>query len=270
MALFVLSILLPFLNVIAISLSSDAAIKALKVSFWPVGLQVFSYKQVLGWASIWRAAGVTLFETVVGTTLTILTSVMTAYSLYHKSTPIRKPLFIFFLITMYIGGGTIPTFRTVIAYGMYNTIWALILPGVVSVFYIIVFKNNFDQMPKDLFDSSEIDGAGVFQTLWFIVIPLVMPMIAAFTIMTAVGNWNDWYNVLLYVSDRKLWTLQYKLRDILQSIPSNNAELNYDVQTNLESVKMAALLSVTLPVIVVYPFLQRFFVHGVFVGAVKG
>ena len=269
MALFTLSIVLPFLNVIAISLSSDSAIKALRVGLWPVGFQLESYKLVLGWASIWRAAGVTVFTTVTGTALTILTSVMASYALFHKSTPCRKLFFYYFLVTMYISGGTVPTFRTVISYGLFNNLLAIILPGAVNVFYIIIFRNNFEQMPKDLFDSAEIDGAGVFQTLWYIVIPLVKPMIAAFTIMTTVGNWNEWYAVLLYISDKRLWTLQYKLRDVLQAIPNNNAEL-YDVQMNLESVKMAALLLVTIPIIMIYPFLQKYFVHGVFVGAVKG
>lgn len=268
MIIFMLTIIWPFLNVAAISFSSDAAVKASKVSIWPIGFQTDSYKIVLGWSSVWRAAALTVFTTVTGTLITIVTAVMTAYALFHKSTPFRRVFFFYFLITMYFNGGTIPTFRTVISYGLYNSVWALILPSAVNVFYIIIIRNSLTQMPKDLFDSAEIDGAGVFQTLTHIVIPLLKPMIAAFTIMTAASNWNEWYLVLLYISDPKLWTLQYKLRDILNSIPKTDGVL-YDVMPNQESIKMAALLVVTLPIVVIYPFLQKYFVHGVFVGAVK-
>jgi len=272
MILFSASILIPFFNVLAISVSDAKAVREGAVGLWPVGFQLDAYKHLIGNSLFMRSTLNTVFLTVLNTSLVILFSLSSAYALASKNLVGRTPIFYYFLITMFFNGGLVPTYLLVTNLGLYNTYGALIFPSVVSIFYIIVFKNVIGQLPKELLECAEIDGAGDFKILFRIVLPLVLPMTMAFIIFSAVGYWNQWFNVLLYIKDKSMWTLQFQLREILTTSQLQDDQLNPVGEQIIhpENLKMAALLVTILPIIAIYPFVQKYFIHGQFVGAVKG
>ncbi|WNQ13189.1 carbohydrate ABC transporter permease [Paenibacillus aurantius] len=269
---FSLSILVPFINSISVSLSSPGAITSGKVGLWPVGFQLNAYKQIIGNSTFIRSFLNTVGLTAINTVLSVGISLCAAYALAHKLFVGRRVAFTYILITMFFSGGMIPTYLLVRGLGLGNTYWALILPGLVSPFQIILYKNIIDQLPKELMESAEMDGAGEFSLLFRIVLPLVLPMTMAFVIFSAVGHWNTWFDVLLYIKDKSMWTLQYQLREILSTsaLQADPANPFRDLAVHPENVKMAALMITILPIVVIYPFVQKYFIHGQFVGAVKG
>lgn len=273
--LFGITILIPFFNAIAISLSSSAAVRSAAIGLWPVDFQLDAYRMLMNSATFIRSFANTVFLTVINTFLVIIVSLSTAYALSSKNMVLRKTVFYYIIFTMFFSGGLIPTYLLVYNLGITNSYWALILPGIVSGFYVIVFKNVIDQLPRELLESGEMDGAGDFRMLFQIVLPLVLPMTMAFTIFSAVGYWNEWFGVLLYIRDSQYWTLQFQLRDILVT-STVSQDLNMDLREQLglsvhpENLKMAALMITVLPIITVYPFVQKYFIHGQLVGAVKG
>lgn len=272
---FSISIIVPFVNAIAISLSDYNAVMTGKIGLLPVNFNLLAYKKLVANYLFIHSILNTVFLTVVNTILGVTVALCAAYALAHKQFIGRKIAFNYILITMYFSGGLIPTYLLVRGIGLGNTYWALILPGMVSTFYIIIYKNMIDQLPKEIMESAEMDGAGEFSLLFKIVLPLVLPMTMAFVIFSAVAHWNEWFGVLLYIKDKDKWTLQFQLREIMSSGLSNTARdlevaANPGQQLHSENLKMAALMVTVLPIICVYPFLQRFFIHGQFVGAVKG
>lgn len=273
--LFGITILIPFFNAIAISLSSSAAVRSAAIGLWPVDFQLDAYRMLMNSATFIRSFANTVFLTVINTFLVIIVSLSTAYALSSKNMVLRKTVFYYIIFTMFFSGGLIPTYLLVYNLGITNSYWALILPSIVSGFYVIVFKNVIDQLPRELLESGEMDGAGDFRMLFQIVLPLVLPMTMAFTIFSAVGYWNEWFGVLLYIRDSQYWTLQFQLRDILVT-STVSQDLNMDLREQLglsvhpENLKMAALMITVLPIITVYPFVQKYFIHGQLVGAVKG
>lgn len=271
---FCITILAPFLNAIAISLSSPEAVIRGWVRLWPVGFQLDAYHKLIGNTTFIRSAFNTVFLTIVNTILDIVVSLAAAYALSHKDLIGKRTVFVFLLITMYFGGGLIPTYLLVTGLGLQNTYWALILPGIANTFYIIVYKNTIDQLPRELLDAAEVDGANEFAMLFQIIVPLVLPMSMAFTIFSAVAHWNMWFGVALYIRDHDLWTLQYQLREILVNaalIENETLEAaRGELPVKPENLKMAALMITVLPIIVIYPFVQKYFIKGQFVGAVKG
>ncbi|MFK7695011.1 carbohydrate ABC transporter permease [Paenibacillus sp. HJGM_3] len=273
--LFGLSILAPFLNAIAISLSSADAVIGGQVRLWPVGFQLDAYHKLVNNTTFMRSAVNTVFLTVVNTILDIVVSLAAAYALSHKDLIGKRTVFVFLLITMYFGGGLIPTYLLVTGMGLQNSYWALILPGIANTFYIIVYKNTIDQLPRELLDAAEVDGANEFAMLFRIIVPMVLPMSMAFTIFSAVAHWNMWFGVALYIRDKDLWTLQYQLREILINAQLVNNETGMEmargeIPITPENLKMAAVMITVLPIIVIYPFVQKYFIKGQFVGAVKG
>jgi len=275
MVFFCISILVPFLNAVSISLSSYAEVTQGNIGIWPRGFNVDGYRKLIANDLFLRSFLNTVFITAVNTVLVIFIALCAGFALAHKRMVGRRVVFYYYLVTMFFNGGLIPTFLIVNAVGITNTYWALILPSVCNVFYIIIFKNVIDQLPRDLLESAEIDGAGEFLTLLRIVLPLVLPMTAAFTVFSAVAYWNEWFNVLIYIRNEKLWTLQYHLRDILVDTISVNkiaqdAMIQGQERVHPENIKMAALMITVLPIVAVYPFVQKYFIHGQLVGAVKG
>lgn len=273
--LFCLSILLPFFNAISISLSSYQEVVQGHIGIWPKGFNIDGYKKLTGNLSFIRSLSNTVMLTVVNTVLVIGFSISAAFALAHKYLVGRKLIFNYILLTMFFNGGLIPTYLVVTQLGLLNTYWALILPAVCNVFYVIVFKNVIDQLHKEIMESAEMDGAGEFTVLVRIIFPMVLPMAAAFTVFSAVAYWNEWFNVLIYIRDKELWTLQYHLRDILvdsssASKLSQEAMIKGQERIHPENIKMAALMLTILPIIAIYPFVQKYFIHGQLVGAVKG
>jgi putative aldouronate transport system permease protein len=273
--LFSLSILVPFINAIAISLSSYEALATGKVGLWPKGFTWEAYQTLAYNKQFLRTFMNTVFLTAVNTVLTIGTSLAAGYAMAHKHLLGRATLFAYFIIPMYFSGGLIPFYLLVNKMGLTNTYAALILPNIVSTFYIIIFRNQINQLPQELMESAEIDGAGELRIVWNIILPLVLPMTMAFVVFSAVAYWNEWFNAMIFIRDRSMWTLQLQLRDILintSQFIDNQTEkaLISGPVVHPENMKMAALMLTILPIIVVYPFVQKYFIHGQLVGAVKG
>lgn len=272
--LFCISIIFPFLNVLAISFSDYKAVSSMKVGILPIGFNVAAYKKLAFNLQFLRAIRNSIFLTIVNTTLVIVISLAAGYALSSNKLVGRKIIFTYFLIPMYFGGGMIPSYLLICKLKMVNTYWSLILPGIVSIFYVIVFRNQIAQLPKELIESAQLDGASEPMILIKIIMPLLVPMIMAFVVFSAVDNWNSWFGCMLYIQDQKMWTLQYQLRDILvnASIVDERGQvgLNKSEMIHPENLKMAALMLSILPILVVYPFCQKYFISGVLVGAVKG
>ncbi|WP_127579517.1 carbohydrate ABC transporter permease [Paenibacillus koleovorans] len=270
--MFCISILVPFINALALSFSSYQAILQNQVKLWPVGFQLDSYMKLAANYTFLRSFINTVGLTVIQTAMTIIISLSAAYAMSHKHFKGKKVAMTYILITMFFSGGLIPSYLLVNNIGLNNTYWAIILPGIVSPFYIIVYKNVMDQLHKEILESAEIDGAGEFSLLFRIVLPLVLPMTMAFVIFSAVAYWNEWFSVLLYIKDKSMWTLQYQLRGILAFARLEDTTVNAPGEQTIhpDNLKMAALMLTVLPIIVIYPFLQKYFIHGQFVGAVKG
>jgi putative aldouronate transport system permease protein len=264
----------PFLNAISISLSSYDEVLKGPIGIWPRGFNLQAYKDLMSNYTFVRSFINTVGLSIINTVQVIICSIAAAYVLSHKHLVGRKIVFTFILIPMFFGGGLIPTYLLVNGLGLNNTYWALILPSFVSITMIIIFKNVIDQLPKELMESAEIDGAGEARILFRIVLPLVLPMTMAFSIFSLVGYWNEWFSVLLYIRDNTKWTLQFQLRDILvnSSLVSDTdaSTLADGAKVHPENLKMAALMITVLPIIMVYPFMQKYFIHGQLVGAVKG
>jgi len=270
--LFTLSIILPFLYVISLSLSSYEAINTGKVGLIPVGFSLAGYKNIIQNSEFIRALFNTIFITAIDTILVIWIALMAGYALANKNMPGKNIIFNFILLPLYLNGGLIPYYLLVNSLKLKDSYLAIIFPIITNVFYIIVYRNSIVNLPHDIIESAEIDGAGEYRILYSIVLPLLLPMTMAFIIFSAVAYWNEWYNVLLFISSRKKWTLQYKLRDILATndLTENSMKIRITGGVHPKNIRMAALMVTVLPIVTIYPFLQKYFIHGIIVGAVKG
>jgi len=271
--LFCLAIILPFLNVIAVSLSSKKALMAGKVYFWPVELYTKGSQVILSsklfLTSFRNPVGLVL----INTPLQICIALCAGYALSSRHFFGVRVAFLYILIPLYFSGGLIPFYLMVNKYGLNNTYLALVLPYLTSVFYTIVFRNIISRLPKEIIESAEIDGATEFTILFRIVFALILPTIMAFAIFSAVDYWNTWFNVLIFIRKKSMWTLQYMLRDIYSNPGIGGGQLDAvidDINQLLpQNIINAAIMCTVIPIIIIYPFLQRYFIHGVIVGAVK-
>lgn len=238
---------------------------------WPAGFSLSAYKAVLENQMIPTGYGNTLFIVIVGTTLNIFMSMLGAYFLARKDQAIGKYAMIFIVITMFFSGGMIPGYLNVRELGMYNSLWALILPGAISTFNMIIMKTAFMSIPASLEESAKLDGAGHLTILSRLFVPLSKATIAVLVLYYGVGHWNAWFGAMMYLQDRMLYPLQLILREILIN-NDVNAMLNVavDVEQISDTIKYSVVIVTTLPIIALYPFLQKYFVKGVMVGAVKG
>jgi putative aldouronate transport system permease protein len=272
--LFLLAIVIPFLNVIAISFSSKRAVQQYRVVIVPVEFQTKAYEAILSSRVFGTSLANSALLAVVNTTLSIAIALLAGYALANKDFIGRRVVFIYFLIPLYFSGGLVPFYLAVNSYGLNNTRLALILPYLVSVFYIIVFRNVIARLPKEIMESAEVDGANDEAVLFRIVFHLILPTIAAFAIFSGVGYWNEWFAVLIFVRDQSKWTLQYLLRSIYSNPSLGGGVLDVaidDPENTLlpQNLINAAIICTVAPIMVIYPFLQRYFIHGVLVGAVK-
>jgi putative aldouronate transport system permease protein len=270
--LFLLAVLIPFLNVVAISFSSKKAVQEYRVVVLPVEFQTKAYEVILSSKVFLTSLANSSLLAFVNTTLTITVALLAGYALANKDFLGRRAVFVYFLIPLYFGGGLVPFYLTVNAYGLNNTRLALILPYLVSVFYIIVFRNVIARLPKEIMESAEGATDGVI--LWRIIFHLILPTIAAFAIFSGVGFWNEWFAVLVFIRDQSKWTLQYLLRSIYSNPGIGGGILGdaiIDDPNNLlpQNLINAAIVCTVAPIIVIYPLLQRYFIHRVLVGAVK-
>ncbi len=275
MLVFVAICTLPFINVIAISLSSKSAILRGDVSLWPVEFTTKAYEAIAGDKSMWHSLFYTIGLTALYTVLSMVLTVLIAFPLTMKRLKGRKFFTMFIVFTMYFSGGTIPIYLNIKELGLLDSMWALVLPGLVSTFNVIIMKNFFASLPYELSEAAFIDGANDFQILLHIYLPLSYSSLATLSLFYAVGRWNSFSDALYYITSRNLQPLQLKLYNLIkgaQAIEVTVMEGNAnEVASSLsESIESATIIFATLPILLVYPFVQRYFVKGVTMGAVKG
>ncbi|MDN4605745.1 carbohydrate ABC transporter permease [Paenibacillus sp. F6_3S_P_1C] len=271
--LFVIFCLAPFLHTIAISLSSNRAITSGEVTIFPKEINWDAYIQVFSDQSMLYSLGFTTVLTVATTVLCMLFTLAAAYPLTKKKLKGRKLFMYVIIITMFFSGGMIPEYLLIRDLNLLNSVWALILPGLVSPFNLIILISFFRGIPESLEESAEIDGSSHVHTLFKIILPLSMPVLATLALFYAVGRWNGFQDSLLYINDPQLYPLQLKLFQMVQ----NNmvSELTLMEGANRapltpESLKAATVVFATVPILLVYPWLQKYFVSGAMLGAVKG
>lgn len=272
--LFTLTCLFPFLNTFANAFSDNHAIKTGAVTFYPVGFTWDPMKAVLGDPGVIHSLYVTVFVTVVGTASQMLFTILTAYPLSRRDLKYRSIMLNYIIVTMVFSGGLIPGYLLIKWLGMLNSLTAIIIPGLISSFNMIVLKTFFQGLPEELREAGTIDGCSNTRYLLKIVLPLSIPAIATISLFYAVNHWNSYFGPLLYLDNPDLHTLQVKLRNILllSQTPVSVLELQQTQHLNLmeESLKAATIVFATVPILLVYPFLQKYFVKGVMIGAVKG
>lgn len=273
LTLLALAMFLPFLNVIAQSFSSSEAIINGNVGLWPKEFTTINYEYVFSDQSIWRAFGVSVYITVLGTFINLAATSSLAYPVSRPEFVGRRYIVLMVLFTMVFTAPLIPNFILIKNVGLMNTLWALMIPGAISAFNFFVMRSFFAQIPPELIDSSRIDGCGELRIIRSIVLPLSKPVMASLGIFYAVGHWNSYMNALYYINKPALWPLQVKLKKLFESddisIDPSSSAFSSLAHTSPEGIKMAVIIIATVPIIMVYPFLQRHFVQGMMVGSVK-
>jgi len=263
----------PFITIIATSFSGHSAILTGKVGLWPVDFHINAYKAVLMDAKFYRSLMVTIFVTVIGTLLNLCLTALTAYPL-SKNIKGRKYIMTFIVFTMLFSGGLIPNYFNVRQLGLLDTVWALILPSGISTFNLIILRTFFMGIPKELEDAAFMDGAGQARILWKVYVPLSKTVLLTLGLFYAVAHWNSYMNAMIYIRNSELYTLQVRLRQLVMgdmATQLTGSLSNEDQQVLvLESVKAAIVVVSTIPIIAVYPWLQKYFVKGVMIGALKG
>lgn len=263
----------PFLHSLAISFSTAKEALRPGLHIIPHEVSLEAYKSALGNPDIWRSFGYTVFKTVLFTVTSMTVMTCAAYALSRKQLPMRGALLLIISFTMYFGGGLIPTYLQVKNLGMLDSTAALIIPGLVNTFSLIVLKNSFTQLPVELEESAKIDGANDIKIMFRIMLPISMPILATISLWTIVGNWNEWFNPMIYVQDPSKMVLQILLRRLI--VENNDSMINsmmHEVTQVItpDSMKAAVLVITIAPILLVYPFLQKYFVSGIMVGSVKG
>lgn len=273
--LVVLTCVLPFLNVIAISFSSKSAILRGDVSFWPVEFSTTAYEAIFSDKALVGSLWYTVKLTVIYTVLAMVMTILMAYPLTKKRLRGRQFFSFLALFTMYFSGGTIPIYLNVKEFGLLDSMWSLIIPGLLSTYNMIIMKSFFASLPGELEEAATIDGANDFQILLQVFLPLSLASIATLTLFYAVGKWNSFADAKYYITTRALQPLQLKLYNIIKGatavdVAAIEGGSNANAQSISESIESATIIFATLPILVVYPFVQRYFVTGVTIGAVKG
>ncbi len=273
LTLIAMAMFLPFLNVIAQSFSTSDAIINGRVGLWPKEFTMINYEYVFSDQSIWRAFGVSVYITLMGTFINLAATSSLAYPVSRPEFVGRKYIVLMVLFTMVFTAPLIPNFILIKNVGLMNTLWALMIPGAISAFNFFVMRSFFMQIPSELIDASRIDGCGELRIIYSIVLPLSKPVMASLGIFYAVGHWNAYMNALYYINKPSLWPLQVKLKKLFESddisIDPASSAFSALAHTSPEGIKMAVIIIATLPIIMVYPFLQRHFVQGMMVGSVK-
>lgn len=269
----------PLWFIVIASVSNPNEVWNGNVLLWPKGFTTAAYEAVIEYKSIWIGYRNTIFYTVVGTMINLVMTICAAYPLSRKDFMPRNFFMFMFMLTMYFGGGLIPTYLIVNKLGMINTVWAMMIPGACSIYNVIITRTYFiNSIPGSLKDAAELDGANSFQYLVKVVLPLSKPIIAVIALYYAVGHWNDYFTALIYINKTGLMPLQSFLRDLLMSnkLTMGNSMGGLDAATAeakmqlSQTLKYSAIIVSTVPVLCIYPFIQKYFVKGVMIGSVKG
>ena len=264
--------LFPFLNVVAQSFSGQAEINAGKVNLIPKGFNVETYKTILHDKSFWSSYKNTIVYTIVATTISIIMTTMFAYVLSKKRLIGRKFFTSFAIFTMFFNGGLIPNYILIKSLGWTNSIWAIVIPGAISIFNMLIMKSFFESMPEELEEAAAIDGSSTFRTLLTVILPLSKPILATMVLFYAVGSWNAWFGAFLYLDKSEMFPVTLYLRNLLagatsgQSAGATSADDLTQIAANIKAVTMVLTV---LPILCVYPFIQKYFVTGIMLGSVK-
>ncbi|MGO4348635.1 carbohydrate ABC transporter permease [Paenibacillus sp. MCAF9] len=274
LALLAYMALFPFINVIAVSFSSSRAINAAEIFMWPVDFNVEAYLKLLKDGQLIVAMKNTIIITVIGTALNMIFTIIAAYPLSKARLKGRNVMLMAILFTMLFSGGLIPNFLLINSIGLTNTYWALWLPALISAYNMFVMKSFLEGLPDEMEESAAIDGAGDFTILWRIILPLSKPVIAALTLFYAVGWWNSYMNVLIYIRSTDKVSLMVKLYQMIDLVSPEllrgSGEGVSQISITPEGIRAAAVVFAIVPILCVYPFLQKHFIKGVLLGSIKG
>jgi len=277
LVLFLVVVTYPFLYIISCSFSSGQALISGKVRLLPVEFTLEGYQAILQYKDIWTGFANSFLYTISGTVIGLVLTVLAAYPLSRRTLAGRKGIMVMFLFTMLFNGGLVPNYMLVMKLKLLNTIWAIILPTALSAYNVIVTRTFFmTSIPEELHESAELDGCGEFRYLISIVLPLSKAILAVLVLWIAIGQWNGYFNPMIYLNDKEKFPLQLILREILLMAnvdftkAAANPELFYRNQQLSEILRYGTIIISALPLMVLYPFIQKYFVKGVMIGSVKG
>ena len=270
MILVIFITLYPFVYLVAQSFSSDAAASAGKVTFYPIGFNVNTYKYILRDNQFFRYYGNTIFYTVVGTFISVACTALIAYPLSKPRLRLNKVITPLVVFTMYFAGGMIPNYIVITQWlGLQDSMWSIILPNAISTFNLLVMKSFFAGLPEELEEAAAIDGMNTYQIFLKIIIPLSKPIIATMCLFYMVTMWNEWFTPMLYLDSKDKWPVALYVRQLVEG--ENNTEIgSSDASSVQATLKSATMVLTSIPIICVYPFVQKYFVQGMTIGAVKG
>lgn len=264
--------LLPFIYILASSLSAPAALIRGEVTFWPVGFNLTNYQIVMQNDIFWRSFGVTLFIVMVGTFVNMVLTVMTAYPLSKQGLRGKGFILAMIVFTMIFSAPLIPTYLVVKSLALLNTVWAMIIPAALSGFNLFICITFFRSLPEELFEAARIDGMSEYRILWRIVVPLSLPVMVTLVLFYAVAHWNNYFTALLYINDFNLRPLQLYLYNLIAQFNMNES-LSHAIEATStlspQGLQMATIIVATVPILVVYPFIQKHFIKGALVGSIK-
>jgi putative aldouronate transport system permease protein len=265
--------LYPFINTLATSLSSNSTVLRGEITIWPKGLNLEAYSRIVKDNEFYVGYKNTIIYTVLGTIISLIMTIASAYPLSRKGLVGKKYIMLFFVFTMYFGGGMIPSFLLIKNLNLMNTIWAIVVPGSLSVYNMLIMRTFFYAIPESLTEAAKIDGIGDFGLLMKIIMPLSKPIIATMTLFYAVGYWNDWFTALIYMNDSKKHPVTLYLRSIVMGLTkqamSGNISSTDAADVANKTVQGATVMLVTIPILCIYPFVQKYFVTGIMLGSVK-
>jgi len=277
MLLILMVTLYPFVNTLAVSLNDGMDTIRGGIYFWPRVFTWGNYTSIFSDGKIYHAFFVSVGRTVLGTLLSVFCTAMLAYTLSRKEYVFRKQITFIYILTMYFSGGLIPSYFLMRSLNLINNFWVYIIPGLVGAFNLIVIRTYIQGLPESLVESAKIDGCGDFRIFMSIILPLCTPVLATIALFIAVGQWNAWFDTFIYCSKQSLSTMQYELMKLLASATQLNVDPqkmignkdNYKNSITPASVRAAITIATTIPIVIVYPFLQRYFITGLTIGGVK-
>lgn len=269
--------LFPIVNILAISFSSSAAVNAGSVTLWPVDFTLSSYRYMLENHQFIQSFGTSLLRVVLGVSVNLLLTILVAYPLSKEAATFRSRTAYawIFVFTMLFSGGLIPGYLIVKEMGLLDSVWALVIPGAVPIFNVLLMLNFFRGLPKELEEAAWMDGAGHLRTLWSVYLPVSLPSIATVTLFSLVGHWNAWFDGMIYMRSPEHYPLATYLQSILQQVSLQTENVTFEQAAMLNKIsdrttQAAQIFLSIVPILAIYPFLQRYFVHGLVVGSVKG
>ncbi|HBG75331.1 carbohydrate ABC transporter permease [Eubacteriales bacterium mix99] len=271
-ALVAIVALYPFIFIFSASVSNSAALGRGEIWLFPKGFNTDAYEIVLEEKAVWSSYGNTIWYVVVGTTMNMVLTTFTAYPLSRKNFSGRNKVMMFIAFTMFFSGGLVPSYLLVKKLGLIDTRWAIVIPAGISTWNLIIMRTFFESIPQSLHEAATIDGCSELRIMTRIFLPLSLPVLSVMVLFYAVAHWNSYFSALVYLNDQKLYPLQMHLRKILIQYNQNEMlqELTQGRDVVGQSVRYATIIVSTVPILLIYPFLQKYFVKGVMVGAIKG